>query len=194
MQPVRYHPCWAVLIVAFFALFGDLLGASAEEQTGPAAGAETERRVDLTRYAGVWYEVARLPNRFQRKCFRDTTAEYTLRPNGELTVVNRCYTQEGKLKEAKGRAKVVDRTTNRRLKVSFVRLLGISLFWGDYWILALDPDYRWALVGSPDRKYGWVLSRKPVSSEEQWRRFEAILLQHGFDPGRFERTPHTGAR
>ena len=104
------------------------------------------RSVDLQQYAGLWYEIAKIPNPFQKKCARNTTAEYTLRDDGKIDVVNRCVKENGKFITAKGLAKSAGAETNAKLKVSFVNLLGIRLFWGDYWILGLDEDYKWAVV------------------------------------------------
>lgn len=150
----------------------------------------TVDHVDLQRYAGRWYEIARVPNRFQKQCAGDVTAEYELREDGRLDVVNRCTTRDGGLDEARGIAKIEDRSSNARLKVSFVRFLGISVFWGDYWILDLGDDYEYAVVGSPSRKYGWILSRTPTLD---WRTLEGILnrlVQQGYEPDAFEMTLH----
>jgi len=111
--------------------------------------------VDLARYAGTWYEVAAFPMFFQRQCIGDTTAHYALTPKGDVAVTNRCRTEKG-FDEAQGRATVVEGSANARLKVSF--------FWpfsADYWVIGLDGDYRWAVVGHPSRKYLWLLSRTP---------------------------------
>ena len=144
--------------------------------------------VDLERYTGTWYEIAKIPNRFQKQCVRNTTATYTLRDDGKIRVVNRCETEDGTVDEAEGVARVVDQETNAKLEVSFVRLLGLQLFWGDYWIIGLDPDYHYAIVGHPEYKYGWILSRKPRLSDRQWKEVKTILRENGYDFSRFERT------
>jgi apolipoprotein D and lipocalin family protein len=144
--------------------------------------------VDLERYAGLWYEIAKIPNRFQKKCSGETTALYSIREDGKIDVVNRCNDKTGKPIEAKGIAKVVDKESNAKLKVSFVRLLGIRLFWGDYWIIGLGDDYEYAIVGTPDRKYGWILSRTPsIPSETLDRIYQELRLQ-GYDPDVFVMT------
>jgi len=148
----------------------------------------TVESVDLNRYVGTWYEIAKIPNRFQSGCDRGTTASYTLRDDGRIDVVNRCLEEDGEVKEAKGIAKIVDSETNAQLKVSFVRVFGISLFWGDYWIIGLDDDYRYAVVGTPTRKYGWILSRQPQMSAEGLTKVHAILRKQGYDPADFEET------
>lgn len=117
--------------------------------------------VDLGRYQGLWYEIARVPAWFQSGCERETTAHYERRHDGRINVVNSCLKRNGTLDQARGLARVIDRSTNSRLQVSFVSVLGWRPFWGDYWILALDPDYRWAVIGDPGRRYGWILSRSP---------------------------------
>lgn len=121
-------------------------------------------RVDLERYLGQWYELARLPASFQKGCVA-TTATYSMREDGKIRVVNACRkeTLEGKTRNAEGKAWVVDPATNARLKVTF--------FWpfsGDYWVVGLDPEYQWALVGTPDYKYLWLLSRTPQVPEAQY--------------------------
>lgn len=96
--------------------------------------------VDLGRYTGLWYEIAKIPNRFQKQCVRGTTAEYTLRDDGKITVVNRCFKEDGSLDEAQGVAKIEDTQTNAKLKVSFVSFLGWRPFWGDYWVPGWDGE------------------------------------------------------
>jgi apolipoprotein D and lipocalin family protein len=119
--------------------------------------------VDLERYAGTWYEIARLPMWFQRHCM-DSKATYTDRSDGTIGVRNECVTHDGGKETAEGIATVVDTKTNARLKVIFdnwiARLFGLFEH-GNYWILDLDADYRTALVGTPDRKYLWILARLP---------------------------------
>ncbi len=145
----------------------------------------TVSHVDLKRYIGLWYEIARIPNSFQRDCARNTTASYELQPDGRIRVINRCVGADGVVKEAKGVARVVDTTGNSKLEVSFVRILGVQLFWGDYWIIGLDKDYRYAVVGNPSRKYGWILSRTPELSQEDMETANEILRSNGYDPGKF---------
>lgn len=130
----------------------------------PSAPVRTVPSVNLERYAGEWHEAARLPNRFQQKCAGDVRATYTRRADGRIDVVNRCRTRDGSTTEARGVARIVDTSTNAKLKVRFAPawLSFLPMVWGDYWILGLAPDYSWAVVGSPDRKYLWVLSRAAV--------------------------------
>ncbi len=138
--------------------------------------------VDLSRYAGTWYELARLPMWFQRHCMA-SKAVYTARPDGTLDVHNECMTDKGETQEAEGVATVVDPSTNARLRVVFdnwfARLVGGSRE-GNYWILDLDPEYRTAIVGTPDRRYLWILSRTPQVAEGVYRRLVDRAQQLGF--------------
>jgi len=171
-----------VLAAAFLTcLFGRLIAS--DEAIPPP---ETVAGVDLNRYVGVWYEIARIPNRFQKRCACDTTAAYSLAKNGDIVVVNRCRDRNGKPVMAKGIAKVTDPGTNARLKVSFVKLLGVNLFWGDYWIIGLDREYRYAVVGSRKRKYGWILARETRIDPAQREEIFHLLQEKGYDPERFE--------
>ncbi|MDK9706452.1 MAG: lipocalin family protein [Desulforhopalus sp.] len=127
----------------------------------PEKPLQTVAHVDLDRYLGLWYEIGRYPNSFQKGC-QNSTAQYTARPDGEIDVLNSCRDeQDGSLRQAKGRAWVVDKASNARLKVSF--------FWpfrGDYWIIDLEQEYEYAVVGTPDRRYLWILSRTPRMQPE----------------------------
>jgi apolipoprotein D and lipocalin family protein len=140
--------------------------------------------VDLDRYLGRWYEIASYPMYFQRGCTA-TTADYSLRDDGLIEVINSCRkkTLDGKLKQAKGKAKVVDSTTNAKLKVSF-----FGPFWGAYWIIDLDPDYQWAVVGGPKRKYLWILSRTPQMDEALYDEIVSRLPAKGYDPKGLNKT------
>jgi apolipoprotein D and lipocalin family protein len=145
----------------------------------------TVAKVDLQRYVGRWYEIARLPFRIQDGCYA-TTATYTVRPDGDLRVENRCLDRSftGKERVAVGKAWVVDKTTNAKLKVQF--------FWpfrGDYWVLGLGPDYDWALVGDPRHRYLWVLSRTPQLPPSTYEAIVALARQQGYDVAKLIPTP-----
>jgi apolipoprotein D and lipocalin family protein len=142
--------------------------------------------VDLNRYVGGWYEIARIPNRFQRQCARHTIAQYGLRPDGRLSVLNQCIKRSGNVDQATGVATVVDPMSRARLKVSLVSVLGWRPFWGDYWVIGLDHDYRWAVVGSPDRRYGWVLARTPRIDDTSMASIRELLERQGYGWSRFE--------
>lgn len=161
--------------------------AFAQQESGKMKTVET---VDLTRYAGKWVEIAKLPNRFQKKCVSGTTAEYILQDNGRVTVVNQCREADGRSTKVTGEAKVVDTETNARLQVSFVRFFGRNWFWGDYWIIGLDEAYKWVVVGHPKRKYGWILAREPGMAPSELEKCHTILRGQGYDPDEFVMTSH----
>lgn len=142
----------------------------------------TVTSVDLSRYAGTWYEIARLPMWFQRHCV-DSKARYSSRPDGAVLVHNECVTATGEVEQADGLATVVDARTNARLTVVFdnwfARLFGSSRD-GNYWIFDLDPEYRTAMVGTPDRRYLWILSRTPQLNEAIYQRLVEWAQQLGY--------------
>lgn len=155
----------------------------------PAMAVQPVAAVDLERFVGPWFEIARIPAWFQNRCARDTTARYQRRSDGRITVINRCLTRGGKVDEAEGLARVLDPTTNARLQVSFVSLLGWRPFWGDYWIIGIDPDYRWLVVGDPRRQYGWILSRSASLEPAQLEAALQALERNGYSRERFVFTP-----
>jgi apolipoprotein D and lipocalin family protein len=152
---------------------------------------ETVDQVDVSRYMGRWYEIALLPNFFQRGCARDTTATYALREDGRVSVTNRCVTGDGEVQEVEGVARVAEPATNAKLEVSFFSLFGKHLFWGDYWVLDLGDDYQYALIGTPSRRWAWILSRDPNPPEARVQEWLATMGEKGFDPTEFERSPQT---
>ena len=170
-------------------LTGLLFPAPTPHAAGEAPAVRTVPSVNLERYVGRWYEVAKIPNRFQDQCVRGTTAEYALRGDGRIDVVNRCFEKDGERDEARGVAKVVDTASNAKLEVSFVSILGWRPFWGVYWIIGLDDDYQWAIVGTPDRKYGWVLARTPEVDDATMEEIFAIIERNGYRRGDFELSP-----
>ncbi|MEQ8934943.1 MAG: lipocalin family protein [Amphiplicatus sp.] len=133
--------------------------------------------VDINKYLGRWYEIARLPNGFEKNC-EGVTADYSLRADGKIKVVNTCRegAAAGELKIAQGRARIVDASTNAKLKVSF-----FGPFWGDYWILWLAEDYSLSLVGEPSGRYLWILSRTPTISDDVKAAALNRLQQFGYD-------------
>lgn len=146
----------------------------------------TVKYVDLKRYVGLWYEVAKIPNSFQGQCIKNTTAKYTLTEDGEIKVTNSCIDEDGEVDDASGVVRVVDKKSNAKLEVSFVSFLGWRPFWGDYWIIGLDENYQWAIVGTPNRKYGWVLSRTPNLDNTTLDKILGIIKDQGYDPKKFE--------
>ena len=147
---------------------------------------KTVKYVDLKKYVGLWYEVAKIPNSFQDQCIKGTTAKYILKEDGEIAVINSCIDEDGEVDEADGLARVVDKKTNAKLEVSFFSIFGWRPIWGDYWIIGLDENYQWAIVGTPSRKYGWVLSRTPKLDEVTMDTIFGIIKDQGYDPKKFE--------
>ena len=150
--------------------------------------------VDLERYAGTWYEQARLPQRFQEECVGDVTAQYALNDDGTVAVTNRCRTGDGSFDETSGVARRVDGSTSM-LEVRFAPawMSWLPMVWGDYWIIELDPEYRWALVGAPDMDYLWILSREPQLEEAVVERLLERADARGYPVEEVIRTRQTGA-
>lgn len=145
---------------------------------------ETVEHVELPKYLGTWYEIARYPQSFQEGCVA-STATYELREDGEISVVNRCRkdTLDGEQDSAEGRARVVDPGTNAKLEVTF-----FWPFWGDYWIIDLDEDYQWAVVGHPSRDYLWILSRTPRMDDATYAAILERLQKQGYPLDRLLKT------
>jgi apolipoprotein D and lipocalin family protein len=152
---------------------------------------KTVEHVDVARYMGTWYEIAKFPQRFE-KGLVGVTAKYTLLPDGKVRVQNSGYKESfnGKLQTAKGMARVVDAATNAKLRVSF--------FWpfaGDYWIIELGKDYEYAVVGEESRKYLWILSRTPQMDDTVYNELLKRIKDKGFDVSKLEKNqqkPLTG--
>jgi apolipoprotein D and lipocalin family protein len=140
---------------------------------------QTVDKVDIQKYKGTWYEIARFEHFFEKGC-KNVTATYELKDNGKIKVINRCTNiEDGEKKEAIGEAYALD-ATNSKLKVSFFKP-----FYGDYWIIDLDKKYNYALVGSPNREYLWILSRTKTISEEVKNSILKNLPEHKFDKSKF---------
>lgn len=165
------------------------LGISAFAQT--TSELKTVQNVDLKRYSGKWFEIARYENKFQKKCVGNTTATYTIKADNNIEVLNECLEKNGKTDKAKGKAKIVDKTTNAKLEVRFApaALSFLSAVWGDYWIIDLDADYKYAAVGDPKREYFWILSREPVMSDATYQAILRRAESKGFSPGKVYKTP-----
>jgi apolipoprotein D and lipocalin family protein len=138
---------------------------------------KTVSKVDLQKYAGKWFEIARFPNSFQKNCFC-STAEYTVTDKGYVKVYNACRKSglNGKVSSVKGKAFAVAGSNNTKLRVQF--------FWpfrADYWIVGLADDYSWAAVSGPSRKYLWILSRTPQMDEAKYQQVLLMLRNNGFD-------------
>lgn len=174
-------PCtWLPLLLLFWPLILPVQ-AAADEDKAPLT---TVSAVELNRYLGKWYEIASYPAWFQKGC-TGSTADYSLMPDGRIRVVNRCFKNslDGPLKVSKGKAEVVDTATRARLKVWF-----LWPFKGDYWIIDLDDDYQWAVVGVPSRKYLWILSRTPTLDGNVYDGILRRVIEKGYDPTRLNLT------
>jgi apolipoprotein D and lipocalin family protein len=180
------------LVVAAGAIVAGLIVATATKRRTQISQMSTVPSVDLARYAGRWYEVARLPNEFQKKCAGDVSADYIIRPDGKVDVVNQCRQEDGTISVARGVARSADPETNAKLEVRFAPafLAWLPVVWGNYWVIGLDENYRWAVVGEPTRKYGWILSRTPEIAAVDWNAAVAVLRDYAYNPTLFIRTIH----
>jgi apolipoprotein D and lipocalin family protein len=171
-----------VSVMALTLMMG--LPASVSAQVG------TTRVVELSRYVGRWYEIARFPNSFQKQCTNNVTADYRILPDSTIEVANRCRTASGEIDLAIGEARVVDKTTNAKLQVRFAPswLSWLPWVWGDYWILELDDAYSVVTVGTPNRDYLWVLARTPTISEAEYENRVDNATKQGFDTSKLVKT------
>ena len=144
--------------------------------------------LDVPRYMGRWYEIAKYPNRFQRKCVADTSAEYKLESDGRVQVTNRCRMENGEWNEAVGAARQVGDASSPKLEVRFAPawLSFIPAVWGNYWVIDLDPEYQLVAVSESRREYLWVLSRSPLVAKDAYSALLERLRRLGFDTNRLE--------
>lgn len=177
MQIRPRRPLPFLIVLAASALIGCASQPVNRVSTAPL---EAVSAVDLNRYLGRWYEIARLENRFEKNC-EGVTADYSMRDDGLIKVVNTCRKNapDGEARDAVGRARIVDPKTNAKLKVSF-----FGAFWGDYWIIDLTDDYSRSIVGEPSGKYLWILARAPTISEESRADALGRLSVLGYDASR----------
>ncbi len=168
------------------ALFATLLLAGCQPggPVGNASVPEPRKPVELQRYLGTWYEIARYEASFQRGC-EAVTASYSLKPDGEIAVVNTCRQDSptGPERSAEAVATPVEGSQGAKLKVSFFRP-----FYGDYWVLDRAPDYSWSIVGEPSGRYLWILSRTPRLSEARVKALVERASQLGYDTSLLRRT------
>ena len=181
-------PRAGLFLLMFFALLAGVNAIATER-----APLSVVPAVDYKRYEGTWYEIARLPNRFQKKCASDVVATYTLRDDGRLTIQNRCRLADGRTDEATGVARPVAGQPPSVLKVRFAPayLSFLPLVWGDYQILALGPAYEYAVIGEPTREYLWVLSRSPTLEAARYEALAGEAKAQGFDVSKLVRTRQT---
>ena len=163
------------------------LNASAQEALTPVAS------LNVPRYLGTWYEIAKFPNRFQKMCASNTSAQYSARPDGTLSVRNRCTDADGKISEVEGQAKQIGNATSPKLEVRFAPawLSFLPFVWGDYWVIDIDADYQLVAVSEPKREYLWILSRTPKVSAKSYDELLARLRAKSLDTTKLEVTRHS---
>lgn len=146
--------------------------------------------LDVPRYMGTWYEIAKYPNWFQKKCTGETRAEYTLRPDGTVQVINRCRLTTGEMNEAVGTARQIGPSNSAQLEVRFAPawLSFLPFVWGDYWVIDIDNDYQLVAVSEPKQEYLWILSRTKTVDHGAYRQLLNRLASKGFDLDKLERT------
>ena len=144
----------------------------------------------VPRYLGTWYEVAKLPNPFQKNCVSNTVATYEAQPNGSIRVTNRCTESDGKVKVAVGEARQIGNATSPKLEVRFAPawLSFLPFVWGNYWVIDLDADYQLAAVSEPTRDLLWILSRTPRPDDLAYSQLMERLAKKGFDLKKIEAT------
>lgn len=159
-----------------------------------AADVKSVDALDLSRYLGTWVEIATIPQFFQRKCVRDTNATYSMADGATIRIENVCTRADGARERAEGRARLVDPVHPSQLEVTFLELFGEYRFWvgADYWVIALDPNYQWAVVGHPSRRYGWVLARERRLSPVVLAEIVGRIKLQGYDACEFVVTPQVG--
>ncbi len=147
--------------------------------------------LDVPRYMGTWYEIAKYPNRFQKKCIADTRADYSLMTDGRVQVINRCRQGNGEMDAANGVARQVGGAESPKLEVRFAPawLSFLPAVWGDYWVIDIDENYRLVAVSEPKREYLWILSRTPAVDAQSYAALLGRLAGNGFDLDRLELTP-----
>ncbi|MFJ8686467.1 lipocalin family protein [Micromonospora wenchangensis] len=181
----------AAVAVATAAVLATAVPAQAAVDTGPLTPVAD---VDVERYAGDWYQVAAIPAIFEIQCYKNVTARYDVQPDGTIGVRNTCRTIVGTTSAVTGRARSENPPADSALTVSFLKLGGKWIYLGgpNYVVIGLDPDYRWAVVGDPDRSSGFVLSREPALTGEQTAAAKAALTANGYDLCDFRTTRQDG--
>ncbi|MCA1858249.1 lipocalin family protein [Massilia oculi] len=162
------------------------LAQAADGAAGGAGPLATIPSLDVKRYMGTWYEIAKFPNEFQKKCVGFTTATYSLREDGRVDVLNRCRRADGSTDASDAIARQVGGATSPRLEVRFAPgiLSWLPMVWGDYWVIDLDPEYQLAAVSEPKREYLWILSRTPKVDPAVYDALLGRLRAKGLDMNR----------
>ena len=164
------------------------IGAQEAIKPEPLASIEA---LDVPHYMGRWYEIAKYPNSFQKKCVGFTSADYALAADGEVSVTNRCRLENGETSEAIGTARQIGGATSPKLKVRFAPawLSWLPAVWGDYWVIDIDADYQLVAVSEPRREYLWILSRTSKAPSAAYDALLQRLVAKGFDLRKLEATP-----
>ena len=181
----------SLIVCAGLALFIGGLATALSAQSQPLRVVDA---VDYQKYAGTWYEIARLPNRFEKKCVGDITATYTVRTDGRIDVKNRCREADGTFTDAVGIARRVEGQPPSVLEVRFAPafLSWLPMVWGDYQIIELAADYSHVIVGSPSREYLWILSRGASMDKALYDSLLEKAKSQGFDTSTMVRVEHKG--
>lgn len=150
--------------------------------------------LNVARYMGSWYEIAKYPNFFQRNCASNTVAQYSTQSDGTLKVFNRCTQADGKVIDATGQARQIGDATSPKLEVRFAPawLSFLPIVWGNYWVIDIDPDYQLVAVSEPKREYLWVLSRTPTVNAKAYDELLVRLRAKSLDTSKLERTRQGG--
>jgi apolipoprotein D and lipocalin family protein len=179
-----------------------LLTATASAVTAaPLPALQAVPSIDLNRYQGQWYQIAYYPNTFQKQCVANTTATYKPLANGQIEVINQCKTADGSISKAVGAARVkppkflgvpvAKGTVTSKLEVRFAPsyLSWINAVWAPYWVIQLADDYRYAVIGEPNREFLWILSRTPTLDPQDRAIISGLLQQQGYDPTKLQEEP-----
>ncbi|MCR2747444.1 lipocalin family protein [Limnobacter sp. YS8-69] len=152
---------------------------------------QTIQSLDVPRYMGTWHEIAKYPNRFQKQCVGNTSAEYSMRSDGKVKVLNRCQLASGEMDEAEGQARQVGGANSPKFEVRFAPawLSWLPMVWGDYWVIDLDKEYELVAVSEPSREYLWVLARTQQVEQAKYDALLARLKARGFDMNKIELSP-----
>jgi apolipoprotein D and lipocalin family protein len=152
---------------------------------------QTVSTVDVKRYAGKWYEIARYPSKFQKKCVGNSTATYAMKPDGKIAVVNQCVLKDGAIGKAEGEARIMDIASNAKFEMSFAPRFKsfLSADWDDYWVVDLDENYQYAAASDPKRENLWILSRTPEMKDAVYQNILRRVEKLGFNPGKLTKTP-----
>ncbi|WP_367652074.1 lipocalin family protein [Polynucleobacter antarcticus] len=179
------------LLSAAIVMVFSLSTIQAKAQSTDLPPVQTITSLDVSRYLGTWYEIAKFPNWFQRKCISDTKAVYSTKPDGNLQVLNSCRLSNGDISTAEGEARQIGAKDSPKLEVRFapVWLSFLPMVWGDYWVIDLDSQYQLAVVSDPRREYLWILSRTPQIDLSVYEQLLQKLKQQQFDVLKLELTP-----